>query len=421
MRCHRLLTLFAAEEIPFAIVTFVSLLMFWQLGVKGGLAVFFSSLLFLPWVFKSFVRSLVQRVGRFKSMTHLSEVALCGALFALAASFSKGVAFVFAVLFIISVLCAWHELLARMYYEKMLSPRQQRLYNAPKIVVSHASIVFTYGALILLVGSMEVFYRQIRWAWAMGCYLTAGLFALFIVYHMFALASPEVSCSPCGHGMGSSLREEWRVIGRICGTEGWYRAVATLFFLLLPQSLMFYVRVLFFLDTADRGGLQCTIQEIGFAQGTVGVLAFCVGMGIGRSMLARMPEFRIFLPMAVTLSLSPVVYLVLAWCLPSSLLCLCIATTLSQLFFGIGICVCYRPVQVISGDRYRNTVNLLYVPLIAACMILPMALSGWISQTVGYRCYFLINAFAAPLAWYAAVRWKRSEVNRNFCCIQTSK
>jgi len=418
MRCHRLLTLFAAEEIPFAIVTFVSLLMFLQLGVNGGLAVFFSSVLFIPWVFKSFVRSLVQRVGRFRSLIHLSELLLCVALFALAASFAKGVACVFAVLFIISVLCAWHELLARMYYERMLCPRLQRLCNAPKIVVSHAAVVFTYGALILLVGSMEVFYRQIRWAWAMGCYLTAGLFALFAVCHVFALASHEASGSPCRHSFGSSLREEWRAIGRICGTEGWYRAVAALFFLLLPQSLMFYVRVLFFLDTTDRGGLQCTIQDVGFAQGTVGVLAFCVGMGIGRGILAHVPWLRVFLPMAVALSLSPVVYLVLAWCLPSSLLYLCVATTLSQLFFGIGICVCYFPVRVVSGDKYRNTVNLLYVPLIAACMILPMALSGWISQTVGYRCYFILNVLAAPLAWYAAVRWRRSEKSGNICSIQ---
>ena len=410
MRYRRLLTIFAAEEIPSAMVTFVSLLMFWQLGVSGGMAVFLSSVLFLPWVLKSFVRNLVQRTGRFRLMLHVSEMLLCVALFVLAASFSCGIWCVFATLSVISMLCAWHELLARMYYERILPSRLQKLYNTFKILVSHAAVIFTYGALILLVGSMEVFYRQIHRAWAMGCYLTAGLFSLFFVYHVFALAGFRENSASLRHSMGDSLRAEWHVIERICSKEGWHKAVTTLFFLLLPQSLMFYVRVLFFLDTTDHGGLECTIQEVGFAQGTIGVLAFCIGIGIGRILLARMSERDMFIPMSVILSLSPVVYLVLSWRLPSSLLCLCTATFLAQMFFGVGICVCYRLVQVISGDRYKNTVNLLYIPLTAACMILPMGVSGWMSQVMGYRCYFTLNVLAAPVAWYVAARWKHSEM-----------
>lgn len=405
MRLHRLLTIFAAEEIPAAMVTFVSLLMFVQLGVSTGMAVFLSSMLFLPWVLKSFMRNWVRRAGHFRYMIHLSEALLCCALFGLAASFVYGVWCVCAVLFLISMLCAWHELLARMYYERMFRPREQRYYNVTKIVYSHMAVVFTYGALILIVGSMEVFFRQIRRAWAMGCYLTAGLFLFFAVYHLFVLRDPRVGDDAGQHSLRDSWRAELHVIGRIRQRPGWYFSVLSLFLLLLPQSLMFYIRVIFLLDTHVRGGLECTIQEVGFAQGTVGVLAFCIGIALGRGLMAAFDVRRIFWPLAVALGSSPLVYLVMSYIRPVSLAQLCVATFMAQILFGMGLCICRVLVHRISGNRYRNTVNLLYVPLIALCMMLPMSAGGWLVSWMGYRLYFLLDVLSAPLSWCVVACW----------------
>lgn len=399
MNYQRILTIFAAEEIPAAMVTFVSLLMFLQLGVSGSVATALSSLLFLPWVLKSFIRSWVRRAGHFRQMLHLTEAILCVALFALSASFPYGVTPVFASLFIISMLCAWHELVARMYYERMLRPRLQAIYNTPKVILSQIAVIFTYGALILIVGSMEVFFRQIRRAWAMGCYITAALFVIITVYHLLVLLSPRVGDEARVHSMRSSVKAEIHVIERIKEQPGWWRYVITLFLMLLPQGLMFYARVLFLLDKEANGGLGCTIQELGFAQGTVGVIAFCLGITIGQSLMKWIPLQKVFWPMSIVLGLSPLVYLTMTMEPPTSLPILCIATFQAQLLFGIGLCICKTLVQSISGNRYRNTVNLLYVPIIAACMILPMAVSGWLVEWLGYHLFFLTDALSAPVAW----------------------
>lgn len=400
MRYSRLLTIFSAEEIPAALVTFVSLVIFLQLGVSAPMATGLSAALFLPWVFKSFIRTWVRRAGHFRHMIHISEGLLSAMLFALAASFTYGVGWVFASLFVISMLCSWHELLARMYYERMLRPRLQQIYNTPKVIHSHIAVIFTYGALILMVGGMEVFFRQIRRAWAMGCYLTAGFFLLITLYHLFVLKNPAVGDASRLHTMRGSVRAELHVIERIRQQKGWYLSVLSLFLLLLPQSLMFYTRVLFLLDSDENGGLECTIQEVGFAQGTIGVLAFCLGITIGRSLLRWIPLTRIFWPLSIALGLSPAAYLLMTIEAPSSLGILCVATFQAQLLFGMGLCVCRALVQNISGNRYRNTVNLLYVPLISLCMIVPMASSGWMVQQLGYSRFFLIDVFTAPTAWF---------------------
>ena len=139
------------------------------------------------------------------------------------------------------------------------------------------------------------------------------------------------------------------------------------------------------------------MQEIGFAQGTVGVIAFSIGIALGRRLIARYTLHRLFWPLAVSVVLSPFVYLGMTVWPPQSLGQLCCCTMTAQLLFGLGLGICRLPVSAISGTRYRNTINMLQIPLVAAVMIVPMALSGWMVERLGYDTYFLVNALSAPV------------------------
>jgi PAT family beta-lactamase induction signal transducer AmpG len=390
------LTLFAAEEIPAAMVTYVALLMLLQLGVAPAAATVFSALLFIPWVLKSFMRSWVRRVGNFKQMLHLIEVLLFIVLVVLAFSFNHGPVTVFVALFFVSLLCAWHELAARMYYERMLLPAYQRLLTAPKLACSQVAIIFTYGALIFLVGTLQVYFRQIRYSWSMGCYVAAGLFLIFTIHHFIWLKSPRVGDGGDNHSLGASVKAELRIIDRIRHQKRWWHPVLILFLLLLPQGLMFHARVLYLYMSESQGGLQCTMQEIGFAQGTVGVIAFSVGLFIGRRLIQNYSLLRLFWSMSISIVLSPFVYLCMTVWPPQTLWMLCCCTMTAQFLFGLGLSICRLPISIISGARYRNTINMLQIPLVSAAMIVPMAISGWLVEQMGFSSYFIMNALSAP-------------------------
>ena len=399
------LTLFAAEEIPAAIVTYVALLMLLQLGLAPAEATFCSALLFVPWVLKSFMRPWVSRAGNLRLMLHLIEALLIVSLVLLALSLKSspvhfsfftfhfpslrsgagGALFTILALLLVSLLCAWHELVAHMYYERTLRPAFQRLFTVPKLVCSQVAVIFTYGALIFLVGTLEVYFRQIRYSWSVGCYVTAGILLLFAFIHLWTL-SPTPSPS-----MGRDLKWNSPLRGEV------RRGLFLTFLLLLPQALMFHARVLYLYDTHAHGGLQCTIQEIGFAQGTVGVIAFSLGIALGRMLIIRHTLQRLFWPMALSLVLSPFVYLGMTFWPPQSLISLCCCTMTAQFLFGLVLSVCRLPISSISGTRYRNTINMLQIPLVSAAMIIPMALSGWMVEQLGYNTYFLVNALAAPV------------------------
>ena len=117
-------------------VTFVALLMFLQCGASPARATLFSALLFLPWTLKSFVRSWVRRRGHFRHTIHWIEALLFLSLVLVALSFPYGQGALFASLMLTSMLCALHELAARMYYERMLRPPLQLVFTGPKIFFS---------------------------------------------------------------------------------------------------------------------------------------------------------------------------------------------------------------------------------------------------------------------------------------------
>lgn len=390
----------AAEEIPFVVVTYVALLMFVQFGVGFGMASLYVSLLAVPWILKSFVRSKVRSAGYFKFRIHVAQGLIFLMMMLIEITINHwhcNTLLLFAILFIMSGLCAWHELLSKMYYERMLYPREQILFHTTKVLATQTTMVLTYGVLIIIVGFLEVFFRSISKAWAMESYLVAGGFFFFVMSNLALLKNPRICNSYRYESMARTVKAEIHIIERIRRKAGSKRVIFVLFFLLLPQALMFNSRVFYLLTPVDAGGLGCTIHEVGFAQGTIGVLAFSFGIVIGRR-LVRAYDHRIFWLMAVSIVLSPLCYMTMTLHPHyDDMLALCIMTLLAQFFFGLGLNICYFFVRFISGERYRNTINYLYVPLVAAALFVPMMASGWMCQWLGFRTFFIIDAASALL------------------------
>ena len=283
----------------------------------------------------------------------------------------------------------------------MLRPAEQDSIRGIKILASQMAVVLTYGLLIMSVGVLQIYFRQksISYSWSLGCFLVTGVLLLFTLLHLLILERPFGEDSVSLNSVSGSFKAEYHVIERIRRRPMWWRDVLTLFLMLLPQSLMFYTRTIFFLDKSANGGLGCTLQEVGFAQGTIGVIAFLFGISAGRWLRNNLGEDKVRWPMTISLGLSPLLYLIMSYSHPDNLASLCVYTFQAQLLFGFGLNVCLEYVRNISGERYRNTVYLLYIPIVSLCMVLPLAASGFILELLDYRTYYLIDTLTAPLGW----------------------
>lgn len=423
------LSYFAAQEIPAALLTFVSLLLFIQTGTSPALSTMYSALLSVPWMTKTWIRRThPAKPGR---ALLLCESAMVLVLLLLAAALSpssplshlmnvgsgNGIS-LFTLLFVLSLSTAWHEILADNYYHDQLKPRIRRFYDAPRLFVSQTIVVVTYGVLIIFIGTMQVLTRSILVSWTTAFIVLASVMLLFVLWHLPS-SSNTSETSKHGHTTHPPLSAKVSVL---------------LFLFFLPQALMFYTRVIFLLSTKEQGGLSRSLQDVGFVHGVIGALAFSLGLVVSRSFVSkRMHKTSVgrrkvrysqyALPQGVPsllslidgrvllrflpLLLSPILYCYMSYFPPKMLWQIAVCTFLAQFMFGYGM---HRLLSFLGLPASIG----LRVPVVAAVLFVPLALSGWIVGIMDFQTFFLIDSLTAllPLIYVAAVRAVNRGVQR---------
>lgn len=396
-------TLFVAEEIPLVLVSYLSLLAFFQLGSSWTSCTILSALLMMPWALKSFFRLKIKQAGNYRIYLLVCEFLLFIALLSVAMSLSSysrtRVIGIFVSFFVVSALSAWHSSLSRMYYEQVLYPREQRLYAGIKRTSSQLTMIVAYGLLIMLVGFLEVFFRSFTRAWSMAGYLLAGGMLFLLVCNLLLTKETAVPMPAFASTVNQSFRNEGQLIGHICRQPHFLRIMSALFVLLLPFSLMFYPRVFFLLTLEENGGLGCSLQDVGFAQGTIGVTALMLGGSLGLYFMRHTSFHRLYFPFVVALTIPSLFYFLMSqYPQPGNMYALCTMTGLTQFCFGIGLNVCRPFIRYVSCERHRGSATLLYLPLIVSHTMLPMALSGWLLRSLGIHTYFILLLLVTLLA-----------------------
>ena len=391
------LSLFAAGGIPTAIVSFVSLLVFVQCGCNYSLAALLYALLFLPSVLKSLVHPLCLTVKECKRQILMTQLLLLSVHYLLIVSFTvtsnvKVVVFLLLML-IYASFCAWHELLAEHYYNNALTRYGRRALRGVKVFASLAAQVLTYGLLIVIAGNFQWYFRNMDDTMSYSWAFVIGLVSVVMMICLLANLKMPVEDGSCSDFVGND-----RVLFGMVEMKPKLRTVwskrmpiAVCVLMLLPQSLLFATRVFFLLSDKDEGGLGCSLMDVGFAQGTVGVIAFSFGIVLGHFVIKRYGWRRTFPPLSAVLGLSPLFYFLMAiGCVSDGFFAVCLMTFLSQFCFGMGVNSCRVLAEHISGKKYSSTVNVLNVPLVVLGMVLPIALSGVLLSCMGYERFFTL-------------------------------
>ncbi len=387
-------SLFIASEIPATIITYVALLMFLQTGTSVAMSALYCGLLFVPWAISFSVRERLGRIGYYHRQIQLVELALVLVLIALSLTFTiRGFVgnWLLLAMLLLSAFTVWHNHVCSLYYDNMLQRREKFMWRGVRMFFSQCAVILTYGLMLMFVGALEVLYRSIKISWSQGCYLVAGLFLLITIYHIFILKGHQT--------LQTNIPYELSVQFSVSEKRRRWLAFASLFVVLLPQSLMLLSRVVFLITPTTHGGLGFTIQDIAFAQGAVGVIGFYIGIVMCRQLMQSNVVGDGFMLTAVSLGLSPCVYLLMVFNPPESLHMLCLCTFTAQFFFGFGIPVCDRFIKYLSGKQYIGYVNYFFIPVVAMVMIPPLCLSGAMLTALGFKWFFAIDALLAPVAW----------------------
>lgn len=401
-------TLYFAEGLPYVAVMTISLILYKQLGLSNSDITYYTSWLYLPWVIKPlwspFIDLFKTKRWWITTMQLLIGAAFGGVAFTIPTSlWLQGSLFFF---WIMAFSSATHDIAADGFYMLGLTQHDQALFVGIRSTFYRLATIIGQGILVMIAGNLQLIFRNsIPYSWSLMFYGVTGLFIGLWLWHSYILPHPSedepnthiVDIEGDGISDDVSSVSPSSIIKNFCHTVRTFfckeQVIVGILFMLLyrmPEGLLVKVSALFLIDAEHNGGLGLSPQEYGLVQGTVGVIGLTLG-GILGGMCAGHDGLKKWLwPMVCAITLPDVVYVYMAYAMPSNLFIINACVFVEQFGYGFGFTAYMLYLIYYSRGNYKTSHYALCTALMALSMMIPGLFAGALQETVGYRSFFLI-------------------------------
>lgn len=389
-------TLYFAEGIPYVMVMTVSLIMYKRLGLSNADITLYTGWLYLPWVIKPlwspFVDLLRTKRWWVTTMQLLIGAGLAGVAFTLPTPFYFQVSLAFFWLMAFS--SATHDIAADGFYMLALDDSQQSFFVGIRSTFYRLANIFGQGILIIIAGYIEKATSRIPFAWSLVFFVIAGLFLALFLYHRFILPKPA-SDTEASNGTAAGIFKEFGfTFASFFKKKGIATALLFILFYRLAEAMLVRVTPLFLIDERVVGGIGLSTQQYGIAYGTIGVVALALG-GILGGIVASRRGLKFWLwPMALSITLPNVVYLLLAVHQPENFLWTNLAIAVEQFGYGFGFTAYMLYLIYFSQGEYKTAHYSICTGFMAMGMMFPGMVAGWIQEQLGYLNFYLFIMMA---------------------------
>ena len=277
-----------------------------------------------------------------------------------------------ALFWLMAFASATHDIAADGFYMLGLTPHQQALFVGIRSTFYRLATIAGQGLLIMFAGYLEKSARGIPFAWSMTFLLLSGLFLAVFVYHTFVLPHPKLDRRAATLSASSLWREFLLTFRSFFQKEGIGVALLFMLFYRFPEAQLAKMGIPFLLDPVSEGGLGMTTEQIGFTQGTVGIIGLTIGGILGGIAVSRHGLKHWLWPMVWAISLPDLVYVYLSYFPETSLLWVNVCIFVEQFGYGFGFTAYMMYLIYFS----RGTHSTAHYAICTAFMALGMMLPG---------------------------------------------
>lgn len=386
-------SLYFAEGLPYVAVMTISLVLYKQMGLSNAEITFYTSWLSLPWVLKPLWSPYIDLVKTKRwwitTMQLLLGAAFGGVAFTIPTHFwLQGTLFFFWVMAFSS---ATHDIAADGFYMLGLSEHEQAWFVGIRSTFYRFATIFGQGVLVMIAGNLQVIFRNsIPMSWSLMFYGVTGIFIALWLWHSFVLPHPKED-APRSDINAHTIWEEMFVTVKSFFMKK--QVVVGLLFMLLyrmPEGLLSKISALFLIDAAHKGGLGLSPQEYGLVSGTVGVVGLLLGGILGGMATSKDGLKRWLWPMVVSITLPDLVYVYMAFALPSSFLLINICVFIEQFGYGFGFTAYMLYLIYYSQGEHKTSHYALCTGIMALSLMIPGLFAGALQELVGYPAFFVI-------------------------------
>jgi PAT family beta-lactamase induction signal transducer AmpG len=397
-------TLYFAEGLPFVTINVVSVLMYKAMKVPDAQIAFFTTLVILPWTLKPLWGPLLE-MFKTKKYFVLATQFIGGVTFGLLAltlpldGFFK---YSLALFAIIAFNGATHDIAADGVYINALTPADQARFVGWQGAFYNVAKVLAQGAFVYIAGRLEK-SMGVTSAWMIVMAIFGGIMVLLSLYHARVLPSGG---SP---GQVKSAREAFTTFWDVTRAffQKKYIAWGIVFIILYRFAEGQAMKIVPLFMKADRaaGGLGLETSQIGILYGLFPPVAFILGSILAGYFTAKRGLRKSLLILCCFFNIPFAVYAFLAMTLPSDLFTIGTAVVFEYFGYGFGfVGLTLYMMQQIAPGKYKMAHYAFATGLMNLGLMIPSAISGFISDELGYKRFFIWVMVATIPSFFVAWR-----------------
>ncbi len=373
-------TLYVAEGLPYFAVNSLTVLMYVNMGIGISQMAFYTGWLYLPWVIKPFWSPFIDLFKTKRWWTITMQLLLGVSMAAIAFLLPTGFFFstTLAVFWLMAFFSATHDIAADGYYMLELTPHQQAAFVGVRSTFYRIASIIGQGGLVMLAGYLESTLGNIPAAWAWVFSILSVFFLAVGFYHMKAMPATAADKPVAGVTAKTIAKDFGMTFVTFFNKPFIASALAFMLLYRLPEALCIKLVQPFLVAPRDLGGLALTTSQVGFINGTVGVIALLLGGITGGLAISQGGLKKWLWPMALSLTLPCVFYCVLAMLQPENFIWISTAIFLEQFGYGFGFSAYMLYLIYFSRGESQTSHYAFCTAFMALGMMIPGMFAGWL-------------------------------------------
>lgn len=383
-------TAYFAMGLPFIAIAQASVLMFKSFGISDSLIAFWTSLIMLPWTLKPLWSPILEM---FKTKKHfvVATQLVTGFTFALVAlslPLDNFFTYSIALLAVVAFSGATHDIATDGVYLSVLSGKEQAKYIGWQGASYNLAKILTAGAFVYLAGILEECFGVLH-AWMAVMLTYAVIMISLALYHINMLPSGGNASSEVA-SLKDGFTTLWDVIKTFFQKKyiGWFIGFIILY--RLTEGFAIKIAPLFFKAAIEDGGLGLSTSQIGIIYGIFGSAAFVLGSILAGYYISARGLKKSLFSLVCIFNIQFIIYALLAIYRPENLFIIGSAVVVEYFVYGFGfVGLMLFMMQQVAPGKYKMAHYAFATGIMNLGIMLPGMLSGFMSDWLGYKLFFI--------------------------------
>ncbi|MGA9121131.1 MAG: MFS transporter [Bacteroidota bacterium] len=401
-------TLYFAEGLPFVAIAVVSSLMYKSMGIGDAQIAMWTSLVMIPWTLKPLWGPVLEMFKTKKYFVVATQFlgGIGFGLVALTLPLGDFFRYSLALLAIIAFNGATHDIAADGVYINVLTEKLQAKFVGWQGASYNIAKIFSQGLLVFIAGQLETTVGTVH-AWMIVMAAFGIVLVALSLYHARVL--PTGGAASQVQSLRQGFSTLWDVIRTFFEKKYILWGIAFIVLYRFAEGQAIKIVPLFFKAARDQGGLGLSTSEIGIVYGTFGAAAFVLGSILAGYFTAGRGLRKSLFILCAFFNIPFVVYAFLAIAQPTNLFVIGTAVVFEYFGYGFGfVGLILFMMQQIAPGRYKMAHYAFATAIMNLGMNIPSMLSGFVSDWLGYRGFFIWVMFATIpsflMTWFVPFR-----------------